>query len=275
MRAAVVGVNWGRVHISALREAGLEVVAVVAQDPTGAHRAATETGVPQALDLPSLHTLDLDVISVATPATTHHRIISELPDVPVICEKPAVGTGPLRTFTRRSPVRVNYAFPWLRSARVAGEIGGVRGARVVCEHDLPGRRGEWFFELATHPLSWLVTLLGEPGVEGGSLICGDVPVAVTVRHRPGLSGLRTTVELDTDSGAVEVVGQYRIGGDWVYTASLGGTALTDPETGPPDPWYTANARSIAAAVHGGDHRVFTWDRALALDRCAQLLTARR
>lgn len=275
MRAAVVGVNWGRVHIAALRESGVDVVAVVARDAVSARRAAAETGVPHALDLPALHGLGLDVISVATPAHTHHSVVSALPDVPVICEKPAVGPGPLRTFTRRSPVRVNYAFPWLRTAGVAGGIDGVRAAGVVCEHDLPGRRGQWFFELATHPLSWLVTLLGEPEVEQGSLTCGDVPVTVAVQHRPGLSGLRTTVELDTASGTVEVVGEYRVGGQWVYTVHRDGSPLAEPEAGPPDPWYAANARSIAAAVRGGDHRLFDWERALALDRCVQLLTARR
>ena len=53
-----------------------------------------------------------------------------------------------------------------------------------------------------------------------------------------------------------------------------GEALGEPELGPGDPWYRANARSIRAvvdAVRGGapSPLLFEWDTAVALDRAAQ------
>jgi predicted dehydrogenase len=110
VRAAVVGTNWGAVHVASLREAGAEVVALVGLDLHATQEAADSMGVPAALDhVSALSAVDLDLITIATPAATHAHVISDLPDVPVLCEKPAVGLSPLVPLpvARRTPVWVN------------------------------------------------------------------------------------------------------------------------------------------------------------------------
>jgi hypothetical protein len=183
-------------------------------------------------------------------------------------------------------VWVNYAFARLDTAAlVAREVlGPVRAARVVSTHDLPHvPDGDAVFELTTHPWSWAVTLLGPPTVEGAKLRCGGVPVELEVHREPGLSGIRHEVHLLDARGTLTLTGRFRVGHDWVFTARRDGPSarpdaspLAEPETGPPDPWYAANARSIAAMARGEqDGLLFDWERALQIDRCAQQLTGRR
>ncbi|MCU0299979.1 MAG: Gfo/Idh/MocA family oxidoreductase [Candidatus Nanopelagicales bacterium] len=304
MRAAVVGTNWGRVHVAALRDAGVEVVALAAADPHEVRGAADELGVPLAVaDLAALGGLGLDLACVATPAATHADVIDALPDVPVLCEKPAVGLAPVRALApRRAPVWVNLAFAFLDVAvRAAGSlhrIGRVRAASVTSGHDLPELRlgpEAMLFELVPHPWSWLVTLLGPPAPpsaagSGDTLVpttstvvrvrCGDVPVTVACRRERGLAGLRHAVVLDGECGRLTLSGRYRRGHAWWFDppelALVGHVPepLGDPEGGPGDPWYRANARSIGAVVAtlGGappTPQLFDWDRAVAMDVALQ------
>jgi myo-inositol 2-dehydrogenase / D-chiro-inositol 1-dehydrogenase len=299
VRAAVVGTNWGRVHVAALREAGVEVVALAGADAGTARAVAGELGIPAAVtDLDALRGLHLDLVAVATPAPTHAAVIDALPDVPVLCEKPAVGLAAIRGLApRAAPVWVNYAFAFLDVARRAGDalagIGALRSAAVISSHDLPALAqgpAATFLELVPHPWSWLVTLLGPvteagpaahaPGEPVVAVRCGGVPVTLAARHEPGLGGLRHAVVLVGERGRLTVAGRYRIGEPWRFdpprwdrpgapTESVG-----EPEEGPGDPWYRANARAVAAvvaAVRGepASPLLFDWDRALALDRAAQ------
>lgn len=287
MRAAVVGANWGAVHVAALREAGVEVVALVGRDPGRTRQRAAELGVALAVtDLAQLSRLDVELFTVATPASSHLAVIGSLPDhVPVICEKPAVGrsaTGQLPA-GRTAGVVVNYAFAFLdvadRAARALSRIGTVTSASVRCDFDLPGPArpiGEMFVDLMVHPWSWVVTLLGPPSpARPGVLLagaancdkhcgfpveCGQVPTTLTCTRSPGLGGIRHEARLTGDRGSLTVTGQYRVGQDWVFQppqlhVDQIGTApdrqtqtLGGVEAGPGDPWYRANARAIAAAV---------------------------
>lgn len=316
MRAAVVGTGWGEVHVSALRDAGADVVALAGRDGARTGDASTRLGVPRAVtDLAELHALDLDLVSVATPAPTHRDVVAACPDVPVLCEKPAVGLSAALPVPagRRSPVWVNYAFAWLSCAeqatRAVDDIGPVQRAQVRCLVDLPLPVGlpEWFVEVVTHPWSWLVTLLGEPSPDpgrrnagprdeapdavsdaGDSLTirvrCAAVPVDLTVVSAPGRRGIRHEVSVSGADGQVAVSGQFRIGQDWSFgpatrTSPSGTHELGPVETGPPDPWYRANARSVAAAVAAvatgtADARLLTWSRALSIDTTTQAALSR-
>ena len=116
----------GGVHVAALREAGVEVVALVGLDGARTRAAADRMGVAQVRTDPAgLRELELDLVSVATPAATHLEVIEALPDIPVLCEKPAVGLSPIRPLParRRAAVWVNYAFAFLGGGRASCRRG--------------------------------------------------------------------------------------------------------------------------------------------------------
>jgi hypothetical protein len=115
--------------------------------------------------------------------------------------------------------------------------------------------------------------------------CGTTPVTLLAGPEPGLDGLRHEVVLLGQHGSLTVSGRFPAGQPWVFDPPLlvdadgRATALGEPEAGPTDPWYRANARAIAAVVavlHGApaDARLFGWDRALALDLAAQAALGR-
>lgn len=297
MRAAVVGTNWGAMHVAALRDAGVAVVAVAGADARRTAAAAVGLGVPSGVtDLTELADMALDVITVATPATTHVWVINALPDVPVLCDKPAVGTGRLEPLVgRASPVWVNYAFPVLETARRAAaalpHIGEIQSARARADCDLASDHGpvEWFFEVATPPWSWLVTVLGgdiEAGLRAADsgpevvvvAVCGGVPVRVCAARRPGIDGIRYALGVTGARGEVRLSGRYRVGQPWVYGPVVRHSAvdrreLGPREVGPPDPWQRANGGAVWAFVEalcGGPRcpDLLSWQQALDMDRCA-------
>jgi hypothetical protein len=299
MRGGVIGANWGRIHVKALREAGVDVVALVSQDEREARETAAAMDIPAALADPAeLAALDLDVVTIATPARTHADVLAAVPDVPVICEKPAVGLSPLRPVPegRSSPVWVNYAFGFLDASRRAADhlhrLGSITSAHVVSSYELPHLAftpEEMFMELVPHPWSWLVRLFGAPeprsrwgreedaGDVRVAVECGDVPVRLESIPEPGLDGIRHDVVIEGVSAVMTLGGSYRSGSSWRFDpptlmhrphATLPGDARTDPErfgdveTAPPDPWYRANARSIGAAlgaIRGNRHDPLLFD----------------
>lgn len=257
MRAAVVGTNWGGLHVTVLREAGVDVVALVGLERDATRQAADRLGVPAALTrLADLARLDLDLVTVATPAATHHDVLAALPDLPVLCEKPAVGLAPLRPVPagRSAPVWVNYAFAFLDVARSAGRhldrLGTIRGATAVSTHDLGHLAfsdAAMFMELVPHPWSWLVTVLGRPvPASGGSaegetadggtaaggsaegargraeilVTCGDVPVRLVCEREPGLAGIRHDVVLEGAQAVLHLRGTYRMEAGWRFDPPL-------------------------------------------------------
>ncbi len=261
--------------------------------------------MPEALvDLQPLGGMGLDLVGVATPPATHAEVIRNLPDVPIVCEKPAVGMGRPAAVDRgrRAPVWVNYAFSYLdvaqRAAAALDRIGSVRWARTASEYDgdRPISAAEWFFEVSVHPWSWLIEVLGTPSAlpDGSAAVapllpdsvdrrtidvrCGAVTASVCAAPKPGLSGVRHTVEIGGEHGRLRLAGAYRAAQPWRFEApqvddGTGWREFGGPEEGLPDPWYLANARSIAtmvAAVHDPAVRVpFDWGRAVAMDRLAQ------
>ena len=78
--AVVVGTGFGsRVHVPALRNAGLDVIAMVGRDAERTGRRAERLGVPaactslaEALALPGA-----DVVSIASPPASHAELALE------------------------------------------------------------------------------------------------------------------------------------------------------------------------------------------------------
>lgn len=246
----------------------------------------------------------LDLVTVATPPATHVDVIDQLPDVPVICEKPAVGVGELRMprESRTSPIWVNYAFGFLdvavRAAAELPRLGSLESVQVDSTFDLPGPHhpiAQMFTEIAVHPWSWVVSLLGSPAGEasagGGCAVSSEdsaqlvlytradqVPVTVGCRRESGRAGITHEVVFHGTHGDLTLVGSFDIGHDWRFDAPRIRWAdgrlesCGSLESSPPDPWFRANARGIAAvvaAVQGGkpDGHLFGWSMALTIDRC--------
>ena len=304
MRAAVVGTGWGRVHVHALRRSGAQIIAVCGapQDALRTKAFADEERVPLALDDPrSVLDLDVDVVTVATPARTHQDMLALFQDVPLICEKPVVGVaGDLSRLPEGGAVTyINYAFPFLESAKVFTQalqrLGPPTRVHVETAYDLALHftGPEWFLEVASHPLSLVVHLLGEPALLTGSttadpndvtrldLAVGDVEVRVISRHQPGLRGLRHTIQARTSAGMLELTGAFHDGRPWRFEpVRLDGVPLNEGEWSPDDCWREANDRSIAAVLdairtnvtpeEAAASGLFTQWCAAAIDRCLQL-----
>jgi len=92
LRAAVAGTSFGaRIHVPALRAAGMEVVALVGTDRERTTRRAARLGVPAACgSLDEALALGPDVVSLATPPATHAPLAraAVAAGCHVLCEKP-------------------------------------------------------------------------------------------------------------------------------------------------------------------------------------------
>jgi dTDP-4-dehydrorhamnose reductase len=303
MRAAVLGTGWGRVHVHALRRSGAHVVAVCGapEDAIRTRAFAAEERIPVALDDPhSVLDLDVDVVTVATPARTHQDLLALFHDVPLICEKPVVGVAGDLSRLREggAAAYINYAFSFLDSAQVftraLQRLGAPSRVSVDTAYDLAldFTGPEWFLEVASHPLSLVVHLLGEPALRNGSTIAdphdvtrldlaiGGVDVQATSRHQPGMQGLRHTIRAHTDAGVLHLTGAFHTGQAWRFEpVRLDGVPLNDGEWSPEDCWRRANDRSIAAVLdairtdlapeQAAAAGLFTPSRAAAIDRCLQ------
>src|SRR5260370_31021613 len=90
-RIAVIGAGWGaRVQVPAFREAGLEVVAIAAQDAEKTRRTAAELGLTAFDDWHALLASDVDLITIVTPPSEHLTMATAALDAGkhVLCEKP-------------------------------------------------------------------------------------------------------------------------------------------------------------------------------------------
>src|SRR5260221_5656154 len=90
-RVGIIGTGWGaRVQVPAFREAGLEVVAIAAQDTEKTRRTAAELGLTPFDDWRALLAGDIDLITIVTPPSEHLAMATAALDAGkhVLCEKP-------------------------------------------------------------------------------------------------------------------------------------------------------------------------------------------
>lgn len=290
--AAIIGLNWGLVHLRGLREAGCEVVALASADEGRAREIAQREAVPVGTaDVGALNRVDLVVVAV--PADSHAGVLRQLPDPFLICEKPLIG---LRTPTSELPdtsgrMFVNYAFGFLQTAAAVERILQQQPAphrvllQVAVHLPLSFSSTQWFLETASHPLSWLLHLFGEPELRSRSigadrvalhLVAGstDVDVLMTIG---GQEGIAQRIEFHWPDHRLLVTGQYRPGRLWTYDAvTFDGHAVNEGEWSASDCWLDANAASVGTMIsvfrgerswsQGLDLGLFDAPRALWLER---------
>ncbi len=269
LKAAVIGINWGQVHIHALRSLGVEVIGICATHEERLAQVAQEqqitftaTTAERLLDLP------LDLVTIATPANTHANLLTQCRALPIICEKPLVGMEGQNPELNTLPEKlwINYAFAFLDSARaiqsLRPSLGKIHHLEMHCLYDLPltFSPAQWWLEVASHPLSFLVHLFGEPSTScqrrGGSieLQLGGIPTTLSCNHHQGLQGIRQQLRIHSDRGVVELNGEYHQGHPWRYAPlTLAGKTLNEGEWSDSDCWIRANIRSFEAIlrqIHG-------------------------
>lgn len=188
MQAAIIGCNWGQIYIQGLRQHGVEVVALCGLPKEQAEVVARQHQVSFATDSVARlleSDLALDLVVLATPAVTHAALLSQLVGLAVICEKPLFGLNsvPLTQGAIGESVWVNYAFAFLDSAQQIAQLkprlGAIQRLELFCEYDLSLNfsPAQWWLEVASHPLSFLVHLFGEPRWIEGRATAMAIPSA--------------------------------------------------------------------------------------------------
>src|SRR5262245_20012856 len=93
LRAVVIGTGWaGEGHTIALREAGVEVVAMCGRTPEPAKAMAVRLGIEHVrFDWrQALEALRPDIVSIATPAAPHREMVEFAAHLSshIVCDKP-------------------------------------------------------------------------------------------------------------------------------------------------------------------------------------------
>ena len=300
MRAVVLGKGWGQVHVRALREHGVDVVGLGGRPQS---QAETET-VARSLDIPhavstpdQVRALAPDLVTLATPASTHADLLGEYAELPVICEKPLLGLhgDPGVLQRRQAATFVTYGFAFLEVAEwlatAVATAGATRRVHVETTYDLPSdlTPDEWVLEAASHPLSFVTHLVGPPTfAQSGhvphgrrlELLASQVPITVVSRREAGIDGMAHSVTVETDEATFAVRGSFEMGGPWTYgPVRRDGEAISDVEAdvrGGLDCWHRATSAAIGAAVRtiatpsqAPDRRLTSIDTALAIDLCVR------
>lgn len=260
--AAIIGVNWGLVHLQTLRDSRIDVVALVSKDLAQAQAAAELHGIPVATD--NLDDIGVpDVVIVATPAFTHATVIKAFPYSHIFCEKPVLGPkgdiNELPPWTART--LFNYAFTHLQTAkRVQALMPKPERVTLTSSVSLSGfafNTIEWFFEIASHPVSWLFDWLGGP-VDIQSTVsdehcslqfkCGTTHIDVRFTVG-GTSGIHHAVEAQHKESRLTFSGAYSPGNPWWFGPVVcDGAPINDGEVSEDDVWLRANRASLKLAL---------------------------
>ncbi|WP_428771973.1 sugar nucleotide-binding protein [Vibrio sp.] len=262
--AAIIGCNWGVTHITNLRRAGAEVKTLCANNLTKAQQTAQRYQVAQACN--SIADLTQhEIIVLATPADSHAGILAELADNAIICEKPLLGVrgDRPRLDAHRAPLLVNYAFSQLNTAAwISRWLQQQPGRCHITLHssvNLPGdfSLAEWFLETASHPVSWLLHLFGEPEQikrqqQGQTLSLQfhcqkhQLEIHFQLGDQPGI---HHQWQIETGGQKLECGGGFTPGYNWRFEPiRINGETVTEGEYSDSDCWHDANRRLMCLMV---------------------------
>jgi predicted dehydrogenase len=212
-RVGIIGLGYGRAHISAFQVNGCQVVALCQRDRTAARTVADRYGIPEVF----AHWPDLlerarpDIVAIATPPHLHHAIALQAlaEGAHVLCEKPlamnAIEARAMVDAARRAGRVAMTAFNWRMPAALdelqarlrAGELGRVL---AVTARWVTGRWAEesvaatWRMDRAqaghgsmgdqgVHVIDIVRALFGE-----FARVVADAGVAYPQRAAPGAAG---------------------------------------------------------------------------------------
>jgi predicted dehydrogenase len=166
LRAVVIGAGWaGEGHTTALRAAGVEVVAMCGRTPEPAHAMAEKLGVEEVrFDWrAALEEFRPDIVSIATPARPHREMAEAASELGchVACDKPlATNAAEARAMllaALRARVKHAYAttsrydpvFAYTRTLLASSLIGQVREIEYLDHADFsPLLPYSWVHELS-------------------------------------------------------------------------------------------------------------------------------
>ena len=277
MKIAVIGLNWGRVHLGAYRELGHEVTAVVSRDMEKCRRIADEYGIPgRYQSVTELPGSGFDIVSVAVPAAQHYEVLKELQkrSCGIVCEKPVLGfRGTPEKYRELSgDIFFNYAYPLLQDIdifyRKLEEMGPIRHIDIECLYhlDLNTRftTEEYFYETVSHPVSLVVHKLQDvvSAARTGSseilaqtasgtelrIVCREDLSLSGIRHRVTVTGseARNAAGDDAAPNILRLTGEFVTGSPWHYQPlEYSGKPISEEHFPEADPWYTANKASLS------------------------------
>src|SRR5438128_203067 len=166
LRAIVVGMGWaGEGHTKALRQAGVDVVALCGRTPEPARAMAQKLGIAEVhFDWrDALTTLQPDIVSIATPAGVHCEIalVAAKLGCHILCEKPlalnAVQARAMLQAVEQTGVKHSYgatsryapAAVYAQTLLAAGLIGQVQEIESIHHFNTsPLLSYSWFFQLS-------------------------------------------------------------------------------------------------------------------------------
>ena len=259
LSVGLIGTGWGRIHCGTFRAAGCEIKALLGPDEQKVSEVAREEGVEIATS--DVSRLDgCDIIVIASPTASHLEYLQRFRHKAVFCEKP-LSHRPLANDELSSLSGfVNYAFPFLDSARAIdelldrGRLGTVERAllRVGVRLDADKDSIAWFHDVAAHPLSWLVHRFGVytlqafhagpgPSSLGAVFVNGPQQLDVSLYHLPS-TGLRFELDLIGERAVVNLTGGFSPQADWFFDPlRLDGRPVTGGEYDEGEGiWYRAN-----------------------------------
>jgi predicted dehydrogenase len=229
VRAAIVGPGWvGRVHAHALRELGVDLVAVCGRTQEGAEALARDYGATACDDLGALlDATELDALHVCTPNHLHapQTLLALERGLHVVCEKPlALSSEESARMVAAAEGRVGAVAHHVRGyplvAHMRGEIanGALGEVRVVHGRYLNDEalfpEDHWHFDPERSGPSYAMGDLGVHLVDTLEHVTGLRITEVFAEARSFRAGLAPlddtmTVVLRLDSGAV---GSLLVGG---------------------------------------------------------------
>ncbi|WP_411992416.1 Gfo/Idh/MocA family oxidoreductase [Agarivorans sp. DSG3-1] len=256
--AAIIGSNWGMVHVDALKQRGLKIVSLVDLDLAKAQQIAQQHNIAHACNHIQ-HVPAVDLVLIATPALSHQQVIQHFKDSAIICEKPLLGLSQVdNNFTWPQRLWVNYAFSQLASAKQLDSLlsGYSQPAhvRLNSQVNLPLNftLEQWFLETTSHPLSWLLHRFGKPSQQkktvdgqrlklqlqaGKHLIDVDFSLG-------GPAGIFHQIDITIGQDSLSLNGEYVPGKPWRFSpVMLNQQAQNQGEYSPQDCWIEANQRS--------------------------------
>lgn len=169
LRIGLVGCGlWGRNIARDLLELGCRVTCADSNDEARSNAASLGmTAVSSLDDLPRV-----DGIVVATPASTHHEVVSRALtyDVPVFCEKPlTTDSASARTLRDQAPNRLFVMHNWryhpgvraLAAIADSGELGRVEALKSVrANWTSPRTDTDSIWTLVPHDITLAIAILG-------------------------------------------------------------------------------------------------------------------